>query len=258
MTYLKIGDTLYPANFRSRAQDTDWNNRASMAITLQMDYDTAAALFVTGLQWQHVNQGSAYADADGNPIVPEPVITDYSEYEVAGAITDNRNGTVTVKMGKAIASESNAVLTGGSSGTMTLREAEDLRSQMETVFEKAAPVMTADEVITNRVMCKVWAAGKHSTGEVYSTGDQIWQCIQDYDNAVYPDIMPLNAAWNTFHKPYHGTTKETALPWVAPTGAHDMYLTGEYMIWLDGRIYKCLSGTAYSPEDYADAWEVQG
>ena len=139
---------------------------------------------------------------------------------------------------------------------MRLQEARTLRKQMETTFEKAAPVMTNDEVITNRVLCKVWEAGKHTVGEVYSTGEQLWQCIQDYDNAVYPDIMPLNPAWNTFHKPYHGTTKETAMPWVAPTGAHDMYLTGEFMIWIDGTVQKCLSDTPYSPVDYAAAWEV--
>ena len=139
---------------------------------------------------------------------------------------------------------------------MRLQEARTLRKQMEATFEKAALAMTNDEVITNRVLCKVWEPGKHTAGEVYSTGEQIWQCIQDYDNAVYPDIMPLNPAWNTFHKPYHGTIKETALPWVAPTGAHDMYLSGEYMLWTDGMIYKCLSSTAYSPEEYGGAWEV--
>lgn len=141
---------------------------------------------------------------------------------------------------------------------MRMNEAKALRSQMEATFSKAAPVMTNDEVLENRLLCKPWAAGVHTAGEVYSAAGQLWQCIQDYDNAVYPDIIPGGSAWGTFHKPYHGTTPETAMPWVAPTGAHDMYLAGEYMIWTDGRIYKCLSGTAYSPEDYADAWEADG
>lgn len=140
---------------------------------------------------------------------------------------------------------------------MRVQEAKALRAQMETTFAKAAPVMTADEVIENRALCKAWEAGKHTAGEVYSTGEQIWQCIQNYDNAVYPDIVPGNAAWGTFHKPYHGTTPETALPWVQPTGAHDMYLTGEYMIWTDGTIQKCLMDTVYTPEEYAAAWEAQ-
>ena len=244
MIYLKINDTLYPAQFRERVQDTDWQNRRSMAITVSMPYEEAAELFVNGLQWQHVQQTGE-----------ETIVTDYSEFEVAGPITDNRDGTVTAKMGKAVAADTNSVLTGNAQ-PMTIREAEELRVQMETTFEKAAPVMTADEVITNRVMCKMWMPGVHTVGEVYSTGEQLWQCIQDYDNAVYPDIIPGNPAWNTFHKPYHGTTKETAMPWVAPTGAHDMYLAGEYMIWVDGTVQKCLSDTPYSPVDYAAAWEV--
>ena len=255
MIYLKINDTLYPASFRQRVQDADWSGRGSMAITVSMSHEQAAQTFVNGLRWQHVQQGEPYADRDGNPITPEPVITDYSEYEMAGPITDNRDGTVTVKMGKALSQECNAALT-GDNATMTVREMAELRGQMETVFEKAAPVMTADEVIANRVMCKAWAAGKHTAGEVYEADGQIWQCIQDYDNAVYPDIIPGGAAWGTFHKPYHGTTKETAMPWVAPTGAHDMYLAGEYMIWIDGTVQKCLSDTPYSPVDYAAAWEV--
>lgn len=255
MIYLKIGDTYYPASFRQRVQDSDWQNRGSMAITVNMPYAQAAELFVDGLQWQHVQQDRPYSDADGNIVTPNPIITDYSEYEMAGSITDNRDGTVTVKMGKALSGECNAALTGAAS-TMTVREATELRHQMETVFEKAAPAMTADEVITNRVMCKVWQPGKHTAGEVYSTGDTIWQCIQDYDNTVYPDIIPGNPAWNTFHKPYHGTTVETAMPWVAPTGAHDIYKAGEFMVWIDGTVQKCIADTSYSPADYAPAWEA--
>lgn len=138
---------------------------------------------------------------------------------------------------------------------MKRQKAIALRNQMESVFEKAAPAMTADEVIENHVMCKVWKTGKHTAGEVYSTGVQIWECIQGYDNAVYPDISPMGPAWGTFHKPYHGTTRETALPYVAPTGAHDMYLAGEYMIWTDGAVKLCKQNTAYNPDEYAAAWE---
>ena len=256
MIYLKINDTLYPASFRQRVQDADWNNRGSMAITVNLSHEQAAQTFVNGLRWEHVQQPGSYSDADGNPITPEPIITDYSEYEMAGAITDNRDGTVTVKMGKALPADTNAALTGAAS-TMTVREATELRSQMETVFEKAAPAMTADEVITNRVMCKVWKTGKHTAGEVYTTPDgQPWNCYQDYDNAVYPDIVPGSAAWPTFNKPYHGTTPETALPFVAPTHSQDIYKAGEYMIWTDGTVQRCVRDTSYSPEHDPNAWEA--
>lgn len=140
---------------------------------------------------------------------------------------------------------------------MRLHEARTLRKQMETTFEKAAPAMTADEVIANRVMCKAWTAGKHTVGEVYMVDGQPWQCYQDYDNAVYPDIVPGSTAWPTFNKPYHGTTPETALPFVAPTHAEDRYKDGEYMIWTDGTLQLCVRDTAYGPDNDPNAWEVQ-
>lgn len=101
MIYLKINDTLYPASFYGRNRDTDWNNRESMAITVSMPYEQAAETFVNGLRWEHVSQTGE-----------EAVVTDYSEFEVAGPITDNRDGTVTCKMGKLLDSEALAIILG--------------------------------------------------------------------------------------------------------------------------------------------------
>ena len=33
-------------------------------------------------------------------------------------------------------------------------------------------------------------------------------------------------------------------------GAHDMYKAGEYMIWTDGTVKKCLRDTNFSPDEY--------
>ena len=35
-----------------------------------------------------------------------------------------------------------------------------------------------------------------------------------------------------------------------------MYHAGEYMVWEDDKVYKCLLDTVYSPEEYAQAWQV--
>lgn len=101
MTYLKINDTLYPATFRERIQDNDWQNRRSMFITVGMGYEQAAQTFVNGLQWSVVNQTE-----------DETQTRDCSEFEVAGSITDNRNGTVTVKMGVLLDSEALSIILG--------------------------------------------------------------------------------------------------------------------------------------------------
>ena len=125
-----------------------------------------------------------------------------------------------------------------------------------------------------------WSAGKYEVGDIRNHAGQTWECIQAHDNSVYPDITPDNPqTWHTFWKPLHGKSAETARPWVKPQfgttdmyhageymiytdgkkqfGTTDMYLAGEYMIYTDGKRYKCLSDTVYSPEEYAQAWEVQ-
>lgn len=138
---------------------------------------------------------------------------------------------------------------------MKRSEAYALRAQMEKTFALATVNMNADEVIENRALCKAWRAGSHTMGEVYMAAGQPWQCYQAYDNAVYPDIVPGSTAWPTFNKPYHGTTAETALPWVAPTHSGDIYKTGEYMIWTDGAVKKCIRDTSFGPDYDPDAWE---
>ncbi len=103
-----------------------------------------------------------------------------------------------------------------------------------------------------------WSPGSHTVGEIFNADGQTWECFQAYDNAVYPDIAPGNSAWFTFNRPLHGKSKETARPWVAPMGAHDIYRFGEYMIWTDGTIQRCkaANGTNFPPDQYPDGWEI--
>lgn len=102
MTYLKINDTQIPAVFRGYTKDRDWNDRESTAITLEMTYEEAMETFVDDLEWALV-----YEDGEITEVY------DNSEFSVAGSVTDNRDGTVTVKMGKLTAEEALAILTGG-------------------------------------------------------------------------------------------------------------------------------------------------
>ena len=100
-----------------------------------------------------------------------------------------------------------------------------------------------------------WAAGQFKVGDIRNSGGQTWECFQAHDCAVYPDIKPGSAAWFTFWRPLHGKSPETARPFVPVQGAHDMYKIGEYAVFEDA-LYKCVQDTAYSPADYAPAWEI--
>ena len=120
--------------------------------------------------------------------------------------------------------------------------------------------LSAADTITVAALYAEWTEGAYQVGDIrlawYSGAHQLWKCRQAHDTTTYPDITPDGTAWRTFWIPFHGTTPETAQDWVAPSGAHDQYEAGEYMIW-NGQTYKCLSPTVYTPEEYAQAWEVQ-
>lgn len=107
MTAIKINGTEYPADISGKLDDREWGGRASKTIRLTMTAAEAAELFVDDVPWSIVTD--AVTDED------EEIREEYdnSEYCVAGDITDHRDGTVTVKMGKLTAGEILAIITGG-------------------------------------------------------------------------------------------------------------------------------------------------
>ena len=113
---------------------------------------------------------------------------------------------------------------------------------------------------TGAIACKglfpVYVQEKyHEVGEVarHPETGSLKECILAYDGTVQPDwTIDTPTLW----KPWHSRKKEYALPWEAPTGAHDMYKAGEYMIWEDGTTQHCKQDTNFSPAEYPQAWET--
>ena len=102
--YIKVNNTEYPAAVNGVYNDRTWDGRDTKTITITMTHDEAAQLFVDGLSWSIVQRDTVPVyDTDGNPTgeTEEQVQEwDNSDYCVAGTITDNRDGTITAKMGK--------------------------------------------------------------------------------------------------------------------------------------------------------------
>lgn len=110
MTYIKVNNTLYPARIDGRIGDYEWNRRDTKSITLSMTYAEVLALLPDNTLWSIVQKdtvqkisedGQPMVDGSGNPVTEE-VTNEYdnSEYSMSGVIRDNRDGTVTIKMGK--------------------------------------------------------------------------------------------------------------------------------------------------------------
>lgn len=95
---------------------------------------------------------------------------------------------------------------------------------------------------------------QHEVGEVATHPETGYpkECIMAYDGTVQQDwTIDTPTLW----KPWRSRKPEYALPYEAPTGAHDMYKAGEYMIWTDGYTYRSQQDTNFSPEEYPQAWE---
>lgn len=119
--------------------------------------------------------------------------------------------------------------------------------------EKAS-TMANDDVIGVAAILPKWKEGQHAANSVVQHGGQPWRCLQAHDSTGNPTWCPgvAPSLWGT----YHSTMLSRALPWVAPTGAHDAYNAGEYMVWTDGATYLCkVNATVHDPEVYPAAWE---
>lgn len=126
------------------------------------------------------------------------------------------------------------------------------RAAMDAAVEN----VREDTAAINRMtaLARLWMPGTYAAGDVRVYGGVPYRCVQAHDSSENPDWSP--DAEPSLWMQYHGTTPETARPWVEPTGAHDMYRAGEYMIYTDGQMYKCLQNTDFSPAEYAQAWEA--
>lgn len=106
MTYVKINGIQYPAVIYGKTKDSEWDDRPSKAIKLEMPHDEALSVFADGAEWSIITEGIGYEerfDEEGNAYMEEVAQVqefDNSEYSLAGDVTDHRDGTVTVKMGK--------------------------------------------------------------------------------------------------------------------------------------------------------------
>lgn len=110
MIYIKVNNTLYPAKIDGRIADYEWDRRDTKSITLNMTYAEVLALLPDNTSWSIVQKdtvqklddnGQPMTDTSGNPITEE-ITTEFdnSEYSMSGVITDNRDSTCTIKMGK--------------------------------------------------------------------------------------------------------------------------------------------------------------
>lgn len=168
--FIKVNGQEYPATCIYNYKDRNWDMRETQTVQLTMPYAQAAALLPSGTPWSIVfRETKDKLDNDGNPTgQTEEVVTeeDMSTYSLAGEITDYRDGTVSIKMGKPTETE-NAVgavvaLTGE---VVTMARAAELRP----MIEQASASLSDGEAAKSPELFPRWA---DHIGETVKPGDR--------------------------------------------------------------------------------------
>ena len=104
MTYIKINNIEIPATIDGKFKDSEWDGRESKTIHLLMSYADAKNLFNDGVAWSIIQRDEIPVYDEGGNLTGETTVEetefDNSDFNVAGDITDHRDGTVSIKMGK--------------------------------------------------------------------------------------------------------------------------------------------------------------
>lgn len=184
--YIKVNQTEYPAAVNGVNNDRTWDGRDTKTITLTMTHAEVAALLPDNTPWSIVQRETVdVLDEQGQPTgQTKEVVNEYdnSAYSLAGDITDHRDGTVSIKMGKPTETE-NAVgavvaLTGE---VVTMARAVELRP----MIEQAAKSLTDAEAAKSPELVARWA---DHIGEAVAPGDR----MSDADNNGVLHVYRVN------------------------------------------------------------------
>ena len=97
MEYIKINEAEYPATIYGKIKDSDWDGRSTKTITLSMSYADAINLFIDGSKWSIISE--EVINENGQDVITRQEFNN-DDYNLAGPITDMRDGTLLIKMGK--------------------------------------------------------------------------------------------------------------------------------------------------------------
>ena len=244
--YIKVNQTEYPAAVNGVNNDRTWDGRDTKIITLTMSYAEAMALLPDNTPWSIVQREMQdVLDEQGKPTgETKEVVNEYdnSEYSLAGDITDHRDGTVSIKMGKPTESElSTATVTALVGQSITPQRAARLRP----MIEQASASLSDGEAAKSPELFPRWA---DHIGETVKPGDRrsdtdesgvlhVYRVNDGHGHTTQADWPPHStpAMWTIIDLEHAGTQDD---PIPAARGMEYEY--GKYYLDSeDGKTYKC-------------------
>lgn len=235
--YVKVNNTEYPATVNGNLVDRNWNGRDTKTIYLTMSYDAVAALLPDNTPWSIVQRDMVdVLDEQGKPTgETKEVVNEYdnSEYSLAGDITDHRDGTVSIKMGKPTESElSEATVTAMVGQSITPQRAARLRPMIEA----AATSLPDSDAATAVELFPKWVYPvSYIEGNRVSDGGKLYKCQQAHTSQEGWKPSTTPALWVVIDVAHAGTQDD---PIPASRGMEYEY--GKYYLDSeDGKTYLC-------------------
>ena len=236
-TYIKVNNTEYPAEINGNPKDRSWGERDTKTVTLTMTTTEVAALLPNNTPWSIVQRETVdKLDNDGNPTgETEEAVNEWdnSAYSLAGAITDYRDGTVSIKMGKPTEAESaKATVTALAGAPVTYARAVELRP----IIEQAAVSLSDGEAAKSPELFPAWAYPvSYAVGNRVSDGGKLYKCQQAHTSQEGWKPSATPALWVVIDVAHAGTQDD---PIPASRGMEYEY--GKYYLDpTDGKLYLC-------------------
>ena len=237
VTYIKVNNTEYPAIITGEHKDRTWGEREVKNIRLTMTAKDAAALLPDNTPWSIIQRDTVPKyDSDSQPTgETEEVVNEWdnSAYSLSGAITDHRDGTVSIKMGKPTETENaKATVTALAGAPVTYARAVELRP----IIEQAAVSLSDGEAATVPELITAWAYPvAYAEGDRRSYGGKVYKCRQAHTSQEDWKPSATPALWVVIDVAHAGTQDD---PIPASRGMEYEY--GKYYLDSeDGKTYLC-------------------
>lgn len=231
-TYLKANNTETPCEAAEHYRDSAWG-RPTCTVTIKASAAEIADLLPNNAPWSLIEREDVLDESGmptGQTVDHE---RDMSEYSLSGDITDHRDGTVSIKMGKPTETESTVgamvALTGE---VVTAERAAELRP----MIEMAAMSLSDGEAATAVELFPKWAYPvSYIVGNRVSDSGKLYKCRKahtsqkSWNPAATPDL------WVVIDVTHAGTQDD---PIPASRGMEYEY--GKYYLDSeDGKVYLC-------------------
>ena len=233
-TILKANNTETPCEAAEHYRDSAWG-RPTCTVTIKASAAEIAAMLPNNAPWSLIEREDALDESGAPTGQTVDHERDMSEYSLAGDITDHRDGTVSIKMGKPTESElSTATVTALVGQSITPQRAAKLRPMIEV----AATSLSDGEAAKAVELFPKWEYSHD-----YVVGDRVndistnklYKCVQAHTSQALWEPAATPDLWVVIDVTHAGTQDD---PIPAARGMEyeygKYYLDGE-----DGKVYIC-------------------